>query len=113
MNRAERRRMEREQKKPEKVYTLTQSQIDQIKEDAKAEAVETALILLLAIPTEVLIGDDYWAKSAKRRIPKFLDDMESMYQAWVAGTLSLEDMREDIWKFGGRKIEVDKRVQHY
>ena len=58
MNRAERRRLEKEQKKSEKVYTLTQAQIDQIKADAQAEAVETALTLLLAIPTEVLIGDD-------------------------------------------------------
>jgi hypothetical protein len=99
--------------KSKKVYTLTQEQIDKIRADAQEEAVSTAFTLLLAIPTEVLIGDDYWAKSAKRRIPKFLDEVIKLYKAWEGGTLTLEEMREDLWNFGGIKIEVDRSVRYF
>ena len=48
MGRAERRRLEREKSKAQKVYTLTQAQIDDLKKRAVDEAVNTAFILMLA-----------------------------------------------------------------
>lgn len=62
----------------EKVYTLTESQIADMlaKERRKAyeeaskiagkKSVDIAWQLMLAIPCEVLIGDDYWPKQQRR-----------------------------------------------
>lgn len=52
MGRAERRRIEKEKGKAQKVYTLTQAQIDAMKKAAVDEAVSTGFILMLAIPME-------------------------------------------------------------
>ena len=109
MNRAERRRTGKKGKVA--IYTLTQDQINKIKQEARDEAVEKALILMLAIPLEVLIGDGYWAKSAKRRIPKFLDDVLSLYDSWNKGVLTLEELREDLWEYGGIKLEAPKGTE--
>jgi hypothetical protein len=105
MSRAERRRIERETKKKTKVYTLTQEQIDQIKREAGDKAIDTAFTLLLAIPLEVLIGEGYWEKTAKKRLPKFLDEVLSLYDSWEKGVLTLEDLKADLWEYGGIKLE--------
>ena len=105
MNRAERRRAEKGALKSKKTYTLTQGQIDRIKKDAVAEASSIGFLLMLAIPLEVLIGDGYWEKSAKKRLPKFLDDVLSLYDSWEKGVLTIEELREDLWEYGGIRLE--------
>lgn len=112
MNRAERRRAEKQAKKDKVVtYNLTQEQINQIKKEARDEAIDTAFTLMLAIPLEVLIGDGYWAKSAKRRLPKFLDDVLSLYDSWNKGVLTIEELREDLWNIGGIKLQPPKGTE--
>lgn len=113
MNRAERRRKEKEQAKKEKTYTLTQSQIDQIRRDAVNDAVKISFTLMLALPMEVLIGDGYWRKSAKRKIPKFLDDLLSLYKSWELGVLTMEQLRADLWNIGGVEVEAPKGIERY
>lgn len=54
MGRAERRRIEKEKGKAQKVYTLTQAQIDAMKKAAVDGAVSTGFILMLAIPITIL-----------------------------------------------------------
>lgn len=107
----------------EKVYTLTESQIADMlaKERRKAyeeaskiagqKSVDIAWQLMLAIPCEVLLGDDYWPKTAKKRLPKFVDDCLSLYDSYNAGVLILAELREDLWKWGGVKLEVDESVK--
>lgn len=112
MNRAERRRAEKQAKKDKvSTYNLTQEQINQIKKEARDEAIDTAFTLMLAIPLEVLIGDGYWAKSAKRRLPKFLDDVLSLYDSWNKGVLTIEELREDLWNIGGIKLQPPKGTE--
>lgn len=113
MGRAERRRAEKEAGKKQKTYILTQEQVDQIKADARQDAIETAFTLMLAIPMEVLIGDDYWPKSGKKRIPKFLEDVLSLYDSWEKGVLTLDELRADLWKWGGIKVEAPKGTERY
>lgn len=113
MNRAERRKAQKQGKsayKP-KVYNLTEEQINQIKQEASKEAIDTAFTLMLAIPLEVLIGDGYWAKSAKRRLPKFLDDVLSLYDSWNKGVLTIEELRDDLWNIGGIKLQPPKGTE--
>ena len=114
MTRAERRRAEKEaQKRKTVVYNLTQEQIDQIKEEARDEAVDIAFNLMLALPLEVLLGEGYWEKTAKRRLPKFLEEVLSLYDAWNKGVLTLEELREDLWNYGGIKLEAPKGAERY
>ncbi len=49
MGRAEMRRQKRADQKKQKVYTLTQAQIDKMKADAIEEAVNQAMTLMLTI----------------------------------------------------------------
>lgn len=105
MNRAELRRLSRGNNKKTKTYNLTQEQIDAIKKEATSEAIrevtDTAFLLMLAIPLEVLITEDYWMKSAKRRIPKFIDAVLEVHQAYERGSISLEEMKADLKEFAG------------
>ena len=62
LSRAEVRRQEREAKKKKKVYTLTQEQIDKIKDDAVTEAANIAFVLCLDIPLLVMRDEKGWGK---------------------------------------------------
>ena len=50
-----------------------------------AEQIQT---MMLVIPTNVLIAD-YWEKSAKKRIPKFVEDCINLYEAFLQGTVKM------------------------
>lgn len=105
MNRAEIRRNQREQSKASKVYTLTQTQIDQIKKQAVEEATNKAFFLMLALPCEVLANEGYWEKSAKKRMPKFIDDILVLFSAFEQGVVTMEQMQKDLWEIGGIRLE--------
>ena len=108
MGRAELRRSQKDQVKKMKTFTLTQDQINVIKEAAVKDAVEKSFILMLALPLEVLITEDYWMKSAKTRIPKFIDDILNLYNAYEEGSISIEEMEKDLWDFAGVRCRSHK-----
>lgn len=111
MNRAERRRAEKQAQKAKTVtYNLTQEQINQIKQEARDEAISVAVTLMLSLPLKVL-KDKHWVKSAKRRLPKFLDNVLSLYDSWSKGSLTIEELREDLWNYGGIKLEAPKGTE--
>lgn len=105
MSRAELRRTQRDDVKKTKTFILTQEQIDAIKKQAVDEAVDKAFILMLALPLEVLLSKEYWEKSAKKRLPKFMDEVLKLYQAYESGNIELKDMKDDLWEYGGIKVE--------
>ncbi len=110
MNRAELRRQAKMNAKKEKVYTLTQAQIDKMKEDAVQEAVDVSFALMLAVPTNVL-GRCYWEKSATKRIPQFLDECLSLYESIGSGTVQISDLIEDIEELGKLKMDCIERIK--
>lgn len=94
MNRAEMRRMKREQEKAHTVtYNLTQAQLDAIvqekigvkiaetKKDVYEETVNTVLALVLTLPLEVLM--DHYLQVKIR-----YDKLHKMLVKWDAGTLN-------------------------
>ena len=111
MNRAERRRAGKRDRTA--TYNLTQDQINKIKQEARDEAIDTAFTLMLAIPLKVLTGEGYWVKSAKKRMPKFLDEIFSIYDSWNKGDITIEELREDLWNIGGIKLEAPKGLERY
>lgn len=115
MTRAERRRAERETK-TEPVYSLTASQLRtainnrvderlaELKKQATDDAVNTAMLLLLTLPLEVLM-DHYWQKSYPKKIPEFTNHILDYYEKWQNGELDMEKMKEDLWEYGGVRLE--------
>lgn len=121
MGRAERRRAQKnEQKAKTATYNLTKAQLDavvrerisdelaRVKQEATEEAINTAMVLLLTLPLEVLM-DYYWKKSYAKRIPEFVDHVLEYYEMWQNGELDMDELKEDLWKYGGVKLmEGDK-----
>lgn len=120
MNRAQRRREEREKIKARtKTYSFTEEQLKQviqdsvnkeaakIKREAAEEAVNTAMILFLTLPLEVLM-DYYWQKSYAKRIPEFTERVLEYYERWQNGELDMEKLKQDLWEYGGVRLEENK-----
>lgn len=116
MGRAERRRTQKlEQKKKVATYNLTKAQLDsmvrekigeeldRVKQETTEEAVNTAMVLLLTLPLEVLM-DHYWTKSYAKRIPEFTNHVLNYYEKWQNGELDVDKLKEDLWEYGGVKI---------
>jgi hypothetical protein len=123
MNREDRRKAGITGKVPTYNFTLEQlkahvqaevsAEVEKIREQARDEAVELALTLMLALPMEVLIGDGYWKKTAKKRIPKFHEDLLSLYDSWAKGIVTLEELRADLWEYGGIKLVAPKGTEKF
>lgn len=111
MNRAELRRQAREYGKKEKVYTLTQGQIDKMKEDAVQEAIDISFAMMLAVPTNVL-ARCYWEKSAAKRVPKFLDECLSLYESLGAGVVAFSELIKDVEEVGKLKMQCVERLKN-
>ena len=117
MSRAELRRAKREKEKSETAtYNLTKAQLDSMinervkdkiekaKIEATNDAVNTAMVLLLTLPLEVLM-DHYWTKSYQKRIPEFTAYVLEYYQKWQDGELDMDKMKEDLWEYAGFRLE--------
>lgn len=111
------RRMQREQKKAKTAtYNLTKEQLDamveehigsrikEAKEAATYDAVNTAMTLMLVLPMEVLM-DHYWQKSYATKIPEFTNYVLKYYERWMKGELDMDEMKEDLWEYGGVRLE--------
>ena len=113
MGRAELRRAKKiEEKRKTATYNLTKAQLDDmveeavaerikaVKKEAAEEAVNTALVLTLSLPLEVLM-DNYWKKTYAKRIPKFTE----------SGEITMEELQRDLWEYGGVRLEKTEGKQ--
>lgn len=110
MNRQRRRAAERkEQKARTKTYNLTEAQLQAYvsHEEAMNESTNTAMILLLTLPLEVLM-DHYWPKSYTKKIPEFTNYVLEYYKRWQDGELDMDELKEDLWTYGGVRLEVEE-----
>ena len=116
MNRAERRRTQKNQEKIRTAtYNLTKEQLDilvqeQIKNEiskarleGKQEALDNAFILMLALPMKVL-RDFYWKKAYKKKLPEFIDHVIEYYEKWLNGEMDMDILTEELWKYGGVRL---------
>lgn len=117
MGRAEKRREEKAAVKRKTVtYNFTKEQLDnviqeevgkvldKIKEKATEDALNTALMLMLTLPLEVLLHE-FWPKSYEKKLPKFTDSVLSLYEKWQNGEVDIDVLRKDLWEFGGVRLE--------
>ena len=75
-------------------------------EKMEKQAIEKAFLLMLSIPLNVLVND-YWEKSAKKRIPKFIDDVISLYESLENGSVSYGELYEMLEEYSGIKLEAE------
>lgn len=121
MNRQQRRANERRnQKYNTKTYNLTKSQLDstvrqsidkelkQAYQDGLEDGVNQAMILLLTLPLEVLM-DFYWQKSYAKKIPEFTEHVLEYYEKWQNGELDMDKLKQDLWEYGGIKLEEEEK----
>lgn len=98
LSRPEIRRQKRLQQTKQKTYTLTQSQIDTIKQEATQAATKRAFAIMLAMPMMVL--RDQWG-FGKKRLSLFTDKVFDIYEAYDDDRLTLVDMHKTIEKETG------------
>ncbi len=119
MGRAEMRRAKKKEKKErtatynftrEQLNAAVQKQIEKemsrVKQQATDEAVNTAMVLLLTLPLEVLM-DYYWKKSYVKRIPEFTNHVLEYYEMWQNGSLDMDKLKEDLWEYGGVRLQEE------
>lgn len=70
------------------------------------EAIEKAFLFMLAIPLNVLVND-YWSKTAKRKAPKFIEDVVSLYESVQAGVVSHEELADLLDEYAGVDIQAE------
>lgn len=106
MNRAERRRLEKQGKIALKEPTINvkASDITSIKEDAAKKAADKAFFLMLGLPLMVL--HDKWG-FGKVRGERFIEQVLDLYDSFEKGYLSLDDIHNCLWEEGGIKL-VDR-----
>lgn len=110
MNRAEMRRQQKLEGKKDKIYHLTQGQIDKMKEEVVQEAVDVSFALMLAVPTNIL-ARCYWEKSAPKRIPQFLEECLSLYESIGTGTVQISELIKDVEELGKLKMDCINRLK--
>ena len=107
MNRAERRRLEKQGKTvwKEPVLSMRASDLERIKSEAREEAVDTAMVLLLGIPIKVLRDKYGWGM--KKRLPEFAEAFLEVYSDFSEGDMTLEEFRELIYEECGIKFQKE------
>ena len=79
------------------------------KKEAKkieSDAVEKAFLYMLAIPLNVL-AHDYWSKTAKKKAPKFIKDVISLYESVQAGVVTDEELAGLLNELAGINVEAE------
>lgn len=116
MNRAERRRQGRETETAP-VYKMTVEQLKQFRDqeferarkilaDTNVKVAADIMRMMIVIPVNVLVSD-YWQKTARTRIPKFVEDCMSLYKAWETGAVDMEDMQKLAEEYSGIRLLDD------
>jgi hypothetical protein len=102
LNRAERRRAQKDEIKTTKTYNLRTEELEVIKKDAALKAIETALNMMIALPIMVL--HDKFGFGPKRT-ERLIDEIKKLYDSFDEGYLTIEDIKNTIYEELG--IEID------
>ena len=73
-------------------------------EEGSKKAAKQAFIRMLAIPVG-LLAEDYWPKTAKKKVPQFIDDCLSLYDSYEKGVVTMEELTDYLWEYGGVRLE--------
>lgn len=115
--RAEFKRKEKAGKKSKTVtYNYTEEQLHAVINEAldsimsereeryRNQAINTALLLLLSLPSEVL-KEHYWPKTYAKKLPEFNQHVLDLYNKFVNDDLDIQKLKEDLWENAGIGFE--------
>lgn len=100
MNRAERRRANRQQK--ESVINIKKNDINRIKESATDEAVSRAFFLMMNVPL-IVLRDTFGF--GEKRLGKFIDEVKKNMDCLTEGYVSFDDLKKALEEETGVKVE--------
>ena len=115
MNRAERRRVQRNQGKKEVTRTMTLGQIQQMKQEMTELVADELLMKVFGIAT--LVIHDKFGKLMKKEVDgksreeRFVDECERQYELFEKGRLTLEDIKETLKEECGITMERKNKRQ--
>ncbi len=105
MNRAERRRCKKQglPVKHDPVYMVKESDMIRQRNEVESFAVDTAMVLLFAIPIKVMNEQFGWG--AKTRLPKFIDALAEEYEVFSKGEMTLEAYSNYVFEKVGLQFQ--------
>ena len=109
MSRAERRRLERDNSKSQKTYTLTQAQLDEKLKAVEMQATKKAFVMMMGFPL-LTLRDKFGF--GKERLNRFMDKMMDLYEAYEMDYVDLDDLNDTIMKETGVTL-IKKREGKY
>ena len=80
--------------------------IEKEMEVVQKEATDKAFFFMLSIPLNVL-ANDYWSKSAKKRMPKFIEEVISLYESVERGLTTYEELEELLDDLAGVDVRAE------
>jgi len=75
-------------------------------EAMEQEATERAFLYMLSIPL-IILFEDYWKKTAKKKAPKFIEDVASLYESVQMGVVTEQQLADSLYELAGVKIEAE------
>ena len=75
-------------------------------EKMEGEIAEKAFLYMLAIPLNVLVSD-YWPKSAKKKAPKFIEEVMKLFDVVMEGLVSDEELYDLLKDMAGVDIQAE------
>lgn len=78
--------------------------------EVELEAQLKAFYNSILIPCNVL-ANDYWSKTAKKRIPEFIDDCVKLWNAVEEGVVKKEELEELVYDFARIRITEEGLVR--
>ena len=110
--RAEMKRLQKEQAKKGKVFTLSREQIQAIKQNAYEEAMDMSFGLTLSVACDVL-SRVYWEKTAHKKIPGFVDECLSLYESMALDVVQMTEIIRDVEVAANIKLNCVERLQKW
>lgn len=89
-----------------KIQQNAKKTAEEATKEMEQRATERAFLYMLSIPLNVLVSD-YWEKSAKKRIPKFIEECMSLYEAVQNGNVSDRDLSDLLKEYAGVEITAE------
>lgn len=61
--------------------------------------------LLVYFSDSAILNREVWPKSYRERLPGFVDKVLEYYGRWEDGELDMDKLKEDLWEYGGIRLE--------
>ena len=107
MNRAERRRLEKQGKK-DPTMTIKASELEATKQKERQKALDAVLPLLLGLPVKVLKEKYGWG--TQKRLSDFADTLLEAYEEFSKNKQSMEDLMKQVEQDCGIRFSDDKTL---